>query len=128
MKYRVTLKKSKNRSKYKTWDLNKLKTEETRTSCTCESDRIPKLIDTNSTWENVKENIMKTAEKSIGYLKLAPRISMVSNEIMELINQRNNFRKKDESMYRITQSVEKQKRNGWMVYAKIFSIIYPHVI
>lgn len=35
MKCRVTLKKSKNQSKYKTWDINKLKKEETRTCYTC---------------------------------------------------------------------------------------------
>jgi len=73
MKCRVTLRKSKNRYKYKAWDLNKLKTKETRTSYACESNRIAKEIDTRGTWENVKENIMKTTEKSIGYLKLAPR-------------------------------------------------------
>jgi len=49
MKCRVTLRKSKNQSKYKTWDLNKLKTEETRTSYACDSDRITKEVDTHST-------------------------------------------------------------------------------
>lgn len=56
MKCRATLKKSKNRSKYKTWDLNKLKTEETRISYACESDRITKEMDTRSAQKDVKEN------------------------------------------------------------------------
>lgn len=104
MNCRVTFKKYKNRSKYKTWDLNKLKTEETRISYACELNRITKERDTRSTWDDVKENIMKTAENSIGYLKLAPRKPWITNEIMELIKQRNIFRKKDETMYRITKN------------------------
>jgi len=74
---------SKNRSKYKAWDLNKLKTKETKTSYACESDRIAKEIDTRGTWEKVNEIIMKTAEKSIGYLKLKNRITQKCREAIE---------------------------------------------
>lgn len=42
MECRVTLGKSKNRPKYKAWDLNKLKMEEIRTSYAHKSDRIAK--------------------------------------------------------------------------------------
>lgn len=50
-------------------------------------------MNTRGTWEDVKENIMKTAEKSIKYLKLALKKPWITNKIMELIKQRNNFRK-----------------------------------
>lgn len=46
--------------------------EESRIIYACESDRITKEMVTHSTWEDMKENIKRTAEKFIGYLKLTP--------------------------------------------------------
>lgn len=60
-------------------------------------------------WKNIKENIKKTAEKSIGYLKLTLREPWLTNEIMELIKQRNSLKKKNEAIYRITKNRVTQK-------------------
>lgn len=68
----------------------------------------------------MKENTKKTAEKSIGYLKkkLTPRKPWITNKIMELIKQRNDFKKEDETMYRITKYRVTQKcreaKEKWM--------------
>jgi len=57
----------------------------------------------------VKENIKKTAKKSIGCLKLTPRKPWITNEIMELIKQRNHFKTKNKTKYRITKNRVAQK-------------------
>lgn len=66
----------------------------------------------------MKENTKKTAEKSILYLKLTPRKTWITNEIIELIKQRNDFKKEDETMYRITKYRVTQKcrevKEKWM--------------
>jgi len=60
----------------------------------------------------------ENAEKSNGYLQLAPRKPWITSEIMELIKQRNKFRKTDETMYRITKNRITQKcreaKEKWM--------------
>lgn len=51
---------------------------------------------TDLAWKEVVDSIQQSAEKSIGFRKLNPRKSWITNEIMDLIKYHNKLKKNDD--------------------------------
>jgi hypothetical protein len=118
MKYKIAHKKITKRPKCNIWDVEKLKSEETKQEFQNKVYNGLRVVGTDSLWDEVINNIRQFAVETIGFRKLNPRKPWITNEIKNLIKHRNKLRKKDEAMYkiiknRITQKcrVEKEK---WM--------------
>jgi|UniRef100_A0A2S2PYR3 hypothetical protein len=82
MKYKIIPKKITKRSKCTIWDVEKLKNEKTRQKF--QNKVYNRLIATgiDPPWEEVVNNIRKSAVESIGFKKLTPRKPWIINEII----------------------------------------------
>ncbi|KAI5717312.1 hypothetical protein M8J77_003669 [Diaphorina citri] len=108
-------KKKFNKPKNKKWSVEKLKDQNVARTFKQELD---KLVDQKEDWDSLKDHISKTADKVLGKNKLEPRKPWMTREILDLITQRNKWRKKDQVRYKqLKNQIEmkcQERKEKWL--------------
>ncbi|KAI5705447.1 hypothetical protein M8J75_015138 [Diaphorina citri] len=98
---KIKFKRRPNQPKHKKWSLEKLKD---KTIAKQFKDELEESHQDTNDWEDIKQNIIKATDKIIGKDKLVARKPWMTQEILNLILERNKLRNKDQEKY-------KQKKN-----------------